>query len=103
MKKITVLLFLLCAIVLSGQPLPDKVMVGYWHNWGYSPNSVLLSEITDAFDVINIAFATPTEPFGSTMQFTPDAGIYPSVDDFIADIGCGHSFCDQPSVDRSFH
>jgi len=87
MKKIVILLFLLCIMSLNGQPLPEKVMVGYWHNWGYSPDSVLLPEITDAFDVINIAFATPTVPFGSIMQFTPDAGIYPSVDDFIADIG----------------
>ncbi|MDP8210727.1 MAG: glycosyl hydrolase family 18 protein [Candidatus Stygibacter australis] len=90
MNKIIIVVFLLCIMFLSGQPLPEKVMVGYWHNWGYSPNSILLSEITDAFDVINIAFATPTEPYGSTMQFTPDAGIYPSVDDFIADIGWLH-------------
>jgi chitinase len=86
MEKLVFVLFIMCIMALSGQPIPDKVIVGYWHNWGYSPNSILLPDITDAFDVINIAFATPSEPFGSTMQFTPDPGIYPNVDNFMADI-----------------
>ena len=89
MKKRGFLLFILLIMIstlLVGQTLPDKAIVGYWHNWGYTPNSLLLTDIPDAYDVINIAFATPTEPFGSTMQFTPDSGIYPNPDDFIADI-----------------
>jgi len=72
---------------LIGQTLPDKIIVGYWHNWGYTPNTVYLDEIPEAYDVINIAFATATEPFGSNMQFSPDPGIYPNLDDFISDIG----------------
>ena len=89
MKKHAVLLLILLIVIsnLFGQTLPDKVIVGYWHNWGYTPNSLLLNDIPEAYDVINIAFATPTEPFGSTMQFTPDPGIYSNQDDFIIDIG----------------
>ena len=88
MKKRFFLLLLLAVVIsiLTGQTLPDKIIVGYWHNWGYTPNSVYLNEISDAYDVINIAFATATEPYGSTMQFTPDPGIYPNFNDFIADI-----------------
>jgi len=83
MKKRGFLLFILLIMIstLIGQTLPDKAIVGYWHNWGYTPNSLLLTDIPDAYDVINIAFATPSEPFGSTMQFTPDSGIYPNPDD----------------------
>lgn len=69
--------------MLLAQNLPDKIIVGYWHNWGYSPNTVYLDEIPAAFDVINIAFATPTEAFGASMEFIPDAGIYPNINDFV--------------------
>ena len=89
MKKYMLLLLLLFSIITSiliGQTLPEKIIVGYWHNWEYSPNTLLLTEIPEAYDVINIAFATPTEPFGSTMQFCPDPGIYPNPDDFVTDI-----------------
>ncbi len=88
MKKLFFLMLFLAVVIsiLTGQTLPDKILVGYWHNWGYTPNSLLLTEIPEAYDVINIAFATATVPFGSTMQFNPDPGIYPNLDDFIADI-----------------
>ena len=86
MKKLVVFIFVITVLSLNGQPLPEKVIVGYWHNWGYSPNIILLNEISPAFDVINVSFATPTVPSGSTMQFTPDPGIYPNVQDFIDDI-----------------
>ncbi len=68
------------------QNLPNRLIVGYWHNWGYSPSSLLLTEIPEAFDVINIAFAVPTMPYGSVMQFTPDPGIYPEPQDFVEDV-----------------
>ncbi len=88
MKKNAFILLILMIFVstIFAQNLPNKIIVGYWHNWGYTPNTVYLDEIPEAYDVINIAFATATEPFGSTMQFTPDPGIYPNLGDFIADI-----------------
>ncbi|MCF7920424.1 MAG: T9SS type A sorting domain-containing protein [Candidatus Cloacimonetes bacterium] len=91
-KMIIICLILLAASLLIAQPLPEKVIVGYWHNWGYSPNSMLLQDVSEDFDIIDIAFATPTVPSGSTMTFTPDPGIYPNVDDFIADISYLQSF-----------
>jgi len=69
----------------SGE-LPDRLLVGYWHNWGAWPNTVYLTDVPDEYDVINIAFAVPIEQFGSEMIFTPDYGIYPDHEDFIADV-----------------
>jgi len=86
MKKLVLLLLINAVLSLIAQPLPDKVIVGYWHNWGYSPNIILLDEISEDFDVINVSFAIPTVPYGSTIQFTPDPGIYPNLQDFIDDI-----------------
>jgi chitinase len=85
-KFIIVVLILFLSSILFSQTLPEKIVVGYWHNWGYTPNTVYLTEIPEAYDVINIAFATPTVAFGSTMEFIPDSGIYPNVNDFINDI-----------------
>lgn len=82
-----IVLLVISVAYIFAQPLSQKVIVGYWHNWQYSPNTIFLNEISDDFDVINISFAIPTEPFGSSMQFTPDPGIYPNVQDFIDDIG----------------
>jgi len=84
--KLLILLILFLSTALMSQTLPEKIIVGYWHNWGYTPNTVYLTEIPEAYDVINIAFATPTVAFGSTMEFTPDSGIYPNINDFINDI-----------------
>ncbi|MBD3235889.1 MAG: chitinase [Candidatus Eisenbacteria bacterium] len=41
---------------------------------------------TAVFDVINVAFATPTVSHGSTMQFAPDPAIYPDAGEFRAEI-----------------
>ncbi len=68
-----------------GQELGDRLLVGYWHNWGFSPNSLQLSVLPEAYDVINISFAVPTEAFGAEMAFDPDPGIYPDPQDFIDD------------------
>lgn len=90
-KRVTVSAILVISLILNinsfAQELPEKIIVGYWHNW-YStwPNSFVLTEVPDAYDVINIAFTEPTVYLGSTMQFTPDVGIYPNPDDFIADV-----------------
>ncbi|NOQ23676.1 MAG: hypothetical protein GQ565_13650 [Candidatus Aegiribacteria sp.] len=92
-KKVYRPVFLFHVILLSSanlparsEDLPCRLIVGYWHNWGNTPNSFLLTQISEAYDVINIAFATPTTPNGSIMQFVPCYDIYPDHEDFIADI-----------------
>jgi chitinase len=78
----------LCATTASGQGalLSKRLLVGYWHNWGGSPNSLRLTQIPQAYDVINIAFAVPTTPSGATMSFRPDPSIYATTDEFIRDL-----------------
>ncbi len=71
---------------VSAQQLPERLLVGYWHNWGNSPNSLRLTELPDAYDVINVSFAVPSEQMGAEMIFTPDPGIYPIGAEFIDDI-----------------
>ncbi len=86
-KKIFVFLLILSFMsIAESQNLPEKIIVGYWHNWGYTPNTVLIAEVPLEYDVINIAFATPTQPNGANMHFMPDPGIYPDVDEFINDV-----------------
>ncbi|MDD7886346.1 glycosyl hydrolase family 18 protein [Flavivirga sp. 57AJ16] len=69
-----------------GGDLPKRILVGYWHNFINEAGPMKLSEISDKWDVINIAFAVPTTPIGSTMTFTPDPAIYPSVQAFKNDV-----------------
>ncbi len=69
-----------------GRELPDKLIVGYWHNWTGWPATLSLTEVPGDYDVVVVAFATPTVPSGSTMQFVPDPGIYPTAAEFIADV-----------------
>ena len=81
----------LFALLLLGSPapsqeLPDRILVGYWHNWVNSPNSLTLTQVPSAYDVVNVSFATPTTPFGSTMEFMPDPTLYPVPSAFLADV-----------------
>ncbi len=69
-----------------GGDLPKRILVGYWHNFINPAGPMKLSEISDKWDVINIAFAVPTVPVGSTMTFTPDPAIYSSVQEFKNDV-----------------
>jgi len=66
--------------------LPGKLLIGYWHNWTGWPATLSLTEVSADYDVVIVAFATPTVPSGSTMQFVPDPGIYPTSSEFIADV-----------------
>ncbi len=70
----------------SGGDLPKRILAGYWHNFINPAGLMKLSEISDKWDIINIAFAVPTVPLGSTMTFTPDPAIYASVQAFKDDI-----------------
>lgn len=65
------------------QSLPDRLLVGYWHNWG---TRLKLRAVPKHYDVINVAFATPTTTAGATMRFAPTAGLYSSKSKFIADV-----------------
>ena len=89
-NTISLLLFLFilfsCAIMYAVE-IPNKVLIGYWHNWqSPNPTPLLLEEIPLAYDVIDVAFAIPDVPLGTNMQFTPDSGMYPIVQDFIDDV-----------------
>ncbi|WP_308709564.1 Ig-like domain-containing protein [Marinoscillum pacificum] len=66
--------------------LPDRVMVGYWHNFDNGSGVVKLRDVSDKWDVINIAFAEPTTQGGASMTFTPDNAIYSSTQEFKNDV-----------------
>lgn len=66
--------------------LPKRLLVGYWHNFDNGSGTIKLRNVSDKWDVINIAFAEPTAHAGSTMQFTPDPAIYPNVQEFKDDV-----------------
>ena len=71
---------------MKAQGLPSRVLVGYWHNWTFSPNNLTLTQIPDEYDVIHVSFAIPQTVFGSTMTFTPDPSLYPNPATFISDV-----------------
>lgn len=66
--------------------IPSKALVGYWHNWGGPSGALALSEVSDAFDVVNVSFAVAKTWTGAEMSFVPDPQIYPSPEDFSADV-----------------
>ncbi|UOB16797.1 glycosyl hydrolase family 18 protein [Abyssalbus ytuae] len=66
--------------------LADKILVGYWHNFINDAGGMKLSEVSDKWDVINIAFAIPSVLAGSNMTFTPDPAIYSSTQEFKNDV-----------------
>ena len=83
-----ILMFAICMVTASSviaQEPPARLLVGYWHNWG-SPNTLPLTAVPDAYDIINVSFATPSVPNGATMQFSPFATVYPTNQSFIQDV-----------------
>ena len=66
--------------------LPDRLLVGYWHNFDNGSGVVKLRDVSDKWDVINIAFAEPTVQGGASMTFTPDNAIYSSIQEFKNDV-----------------
>ncbi len=92
-RLVTVLLFAAAVGVAGpagarhgGRDVPGKALIGYWHNWTGSPVTLDLTDVPAAYDVVVVAFATPTTPAGATMSFEPDPGIYPTDAEFIADV-----------------
>jgi len=77
------------SVTSGGNPsgdLPDRVLVGYWHNFDNGSGVVKLRDISDKWDVINIAFAEPTVQGGSSMSFVPDNSIYSTTQEFKNDV-----------------
>ncbi len=66
--------------------LPDRLLVGYWHNFINGAGGMKLSEVSADWDVINVSFAIPSTPTGSNMVFEPDNAIYSSVQEFKNDV-----------------
>ncbi len=67
--------------------LPERIIVGYWHNFSNGSVLIPLAGIPDAFDVINVAFAEPTTFLGATMKFVPAPELYRDNQGFIDDVG----------------
>lgn len=70
----------------SGDELPARLLVGYWHNFNNGSSIPTLRQVSSKWDVINVSFAEPTVSGGSTMAFSPDPAIYPNAQDFINDV-----------------
>ena len=70
-KLIVLILFIL--ITLSGKTQTTHSLIGYWHNWNdANAPYIQLDQIDSRYDVIEIAFATPTSFTDMNMVFVPD-------------------------------
>ena len=85
MRRLVLSLLFVVAPVVA-QDVADRVLVGYWHNWPMSPNTLRLTDVPDAYDVVNVSFAIPAFPGSATMTFTPDATTYPTSSTLAADV-----------------
>ena len=56
-----------------GDGLPTRVLVGYWHNFNNGSGFIKLRDVSNDWDVINIAFGEPAAGSTANIQFTPDA------------------------------
>jgi chitinase len=57
--------------MLQTQVMPDKILVGYWHNFVNAAGYIKLRDVSNKWDVINVAFAE-TAGDNCTVQFNPD-------------------------------
>ncbi len=65
-------ILLLLSNLLNAQ-LPNKTLVGYWHNWNdVNAPYIPLTSIDSRYNVIEVSFAVPTSPTDMTMLFVPD-------------------------------
>ncbi len=65
--------------------LPKHILIGYWHNWHNVPAAfVRLGEVASHFDVINIAFAVPSQTGNGEIVFAPYDAV--SIEAFKSDI-----------------
>jgi chitinase len=88
-EKLSLFSFLLLLIISTStqaQDLPDKLLVGYWHNWVSTPNSLRIADVPEGYDVINVSFAIPTVQLGSEMTFVPENSLYTTNQAFISEV-----------------
>jgi chitinase len=65
--------------------LPKHILIGYWHNWHNPPAAfVRLGEVVPHFDVINIAFAVPSNSGKGEIIFAPHGAV--GVEEFKSDV-----------------
>src|SRR5690554_4654593 len=92
MKKKFFLMFYFLYFVLFSFGLQASVnkhiLVGYWHNFNNgAANGLKLSQVDDAWDVINLSFAEPTSNTSGHLVYNPTAdNIYSSAAEFKADV-----------------
>ncbi|WP_221420230.1 Ig-like domain-containing protein [Fulvivirga sp. M361] len=70
-----VLIFCFHSLSLIGQTntsLPERVIVGYWHNFDNGSGFIRPENVSPKFDVVHIAFAEPVSGSTSLIDFTPD-------------------------------
>ena len=67
--------------------LKKHLIIGYWHNFNNNTmNGLKLSEINNAYDVINVSFGETDASDRAVITFAPDNSIYATEAAFIADI-----------------
>ena len=79
----------MCLFVQSNaQGLPEKVLVGYWHNWheGASLPFIKLKDIDDRYNVICLSFAVATGGDPTNMAFNMYSGSSYDDEDLKVDI-----------------
>jgi len=69
----------------AGGGSADRIIVGYWHNFDNGSGFIKLRNVSDAFDVINVAFAEASPGSTSLIRFVPDA-VNTSVNEVKSDI-----------------
>lgn len=51
--------------------IPDKILVGYWHNFDNNTGVIRLRDVSPAWDVINLSFGEPTSVTSGDIKFAP--------------------------------
>lgn len=51
--------------------IPDKILVGYWHNFDNGTGTIKLRDVSPAWDVINLSFGEPTTVTSGDIKFQP--------------------------------
>jgi chitinase len=56
-----------------GGNIPKHAIVGYWHNFDNGSGFIKLRDVSNQFDVIQVAFAEPTSATSGDIRFVPDS------------------------------
>src|SRR5262249_25673684 len=66
--------------------IPKHILIGYWANFPSSGQFFPLRQVSNNYDVINIAFGLPRSPTDPTIQFQVPARFYPNNQAFADDV-----------------